>query len=182
MNETKKIIRKHITRVNYYLLEIQKRLFERGQDHDKSKLDKEELPLFEKYAPLLKTCKYGSEEYKQFLSELKPALNHHYAKNRHHPEFFKRWNCNGCHKNYYGTRPNRCDVCGYSQMQEESDISQMNLVDLCEMFCDWIAAGEQHSDGGDIFKSIEINQERFGYSDDIKSILINTANIFKKKK
>ena len=32
----------------------------------------------------------------------------------------------------------------------------------------------RHNDG-DIMKSIEINQERFGYSDDLKQLLINTA-------
>ena len=31
-------------------------------------------------------------------------------------------------------------------------------------------------DDGDILKSIELNQERFGYSDEIKHILINTAH------
>jgi len=50
----------------------------------------------------------------------------------------------------------------------------MSLIDIVEMICDWIAAVERHDDGN-IFKSIEINQKRFGYSDDLKNILINTA-------
>ena len=50
----------------------------------------------------------------------------------------------------------------------------MNLVDLIEMICDWKAAGLRHNDG-DLIRSIEINQDRFGYSDELKSILINTA-------
>ena len=29
---------------------------------------------------------------------------------------------------------------------------------------------------GDIYKAIEINQERFGYSDDVKALLKNTAD------
>lgn len=53
-------------------------------------------------------------------------------------------------------------------------INGMSLVDVVEMICDWVAASERHDDG-DIFKSIEINQERFGYSDDLKNILINTV-------
>ena len=176
MNESKNIIRKHQTRVNFYLLEIQKMLFDRGQKHDRSKLNNEEFSLFEKYAPLLKTCKYGSKEYKKFLEELSPALEHHYKNNRHHPEHFKRYSCNGCFT-IYSEEFGRCKECGYTQRQAEIDISQMNLVDLCEMICDWIAASEQHEDGGDILKSIEINQKRFGYSDDIKSILKNTATL-----
>lgn len=53
-------------------------------------------------------------------------------------------------------------------------VENMNLVDIIEMLCDWKAATLRHDDG-DIFKSIEINQNRFGYSDDLKKILINTA-------
>jgi len=151
MNETKEIIRRHTARVSYYLLEMQKMLFDKSQTHDESKLSKDEFPLFEKYAPLLNTCEYGSEKYKKYLEELQPALKHHYANNRHHPEHF------------------------------ENNIAGMNLIDLCEMFCDWLAAGEQHIDGGNIFKSIAINQARFGYGNEIKAILENTAILFKKR-
>lgn len=56
----------------------------------------------------------------------------------------------------------------------EKGISGMNLIDLLEMLCDWKASSERHADGN-ILKSIEINQERFGYSDELKSILTNTA-------
>ena len=53
----------------------------------------------------------------------------------------------------------------------------MNLVDLIEMLCDWKAATMRHNDG-DIMKSIEINQERFGYGDEIKQIMINTVKYY----
>jgi hypothetical protein len=152
MTEGKNTILKHIHRVQDYLLLFMNKLYQRGQEHDQSKLDEgTELPFFEKYAPLLKTCEYGSEEYKKFLKELTPAIELHYRRNRHHPEHF------------------------------DNKIAGMNLFDLVEMFCDWIAATEQHK-YGDVFKSIEINQKRFGYSDDIKSILLNTANYVKKQK
>lgn len=52
-------------------------------------------------------------------------------------------------------------------------IQGMNLIDLLEMICDWKAAGERHKDGS-LIKSIEINQTRFGYSDELKQILLNT--------
>lgn len=58
-------------------------------------------------------------------------------------------------------------------------ISGMTLIDLVEMLCDWYAATQRHADG-DIMKSIEINQERFGYSDELKSILINTSTFLVK--
>lgn len=146
---SKELIKKHIEKVQAYLICFIGKLFQRGIEHDKSKLDEAtELPFFEKYAPLLKTCEYGSDEYKKYLKELTPAVELHYRRNRHHPEHF------------------------------ENRIAGMNLIDLVEMFFDWQAASEQH-ENGDILKSIEINQNRFGYSDDIKSIFLNTANYFK---
>jgi hypothetical protein len=53
-------------------------------------------------------------------------------------------------------------------------IKGMTLVDLIEMVCDWKAATLRHADG-DILRSIEINQKRFGYSDELKQIFINTV-------
>jgi hypothetical protein len=52
-------------------------------------------------------------------------------------------------------------------------IEGMNLVDIIEMLCDWKASSLRHNDG-DIYKSLEINQERFGYSDELKRIMMNT--------
>lgn len=52
-------------------------------------------------------------------------------------------------------------------------IRGMSLVDLLEMLCDWLAATHRHDDGN-IRKSIEINQQRFGYSDELKQVFLNT--------
>ena len=52
-------------------------------------------------------------------------------------------------------------------------IDGMSLLDLIEMFCDWQAATLRHADG-DIEKSIEINRERFGMTDQLHSIFMNT--------
>ena len=49
----------------------------------------------------------------------------------------------------------------------------MSLIDLLEMIVDWKAASMRHTDG-DILRSIEISQKRFGYSDELKKIFINT--------
>lgn len=55
----------------------------------------------------------------------------------------------------------------------QSMVRGMSLFDLIEMICDWKAATMRHADG-DIRKSLEINQKRFGYSDELKAILLNT--------
>jgi hypothetical protein len=60
----------------------------------------------------------------------------------------------------------------------ENGIADMNLIDVFEMFADWCAATERH-DTGNIFKSIELNQKRFGYSDELAAIMVNTAKSMK---
>lgn len=134
---------KHIREVRKTIIKIIILLFPRLFFHDRTKLQKHEKAGFDIYTPKLAHCTYGSDEYKQYLNELKPYLDHHYANNRHHPEHF------------------------------ENGIRGMTLVDLIEMFCDWYAATKRHNDG-DIHKSIGINQRRFNYSDDLKSIFVNT--------
>jgi len=77
------------------------------------------------------------------LAELKPALDHHYSHNSHHPEHY------------------------------ENGIDDFTLADLVEMFFDWKAASERHNDG-DVLKSIEINKQRFGLSEQLCKIFENT--------
>ena len=135
---------KHKQTVNKLINLVIKELTDRAVNHDNSKLGDFEVDIFTEYTPKLAICTYGSEEYKQFLKEMKPALDHHYENNRHHPEY----HLNG--------------------------IKDMDLVDLIEMMCDWKAASLRHNDG-DIYKSIEINQNRFGYSNELKQIFENTV-------
>ncbi|MGG0667903.1 DUF5662 family protein [Lederbergia citrisecunda] len=59
----------------------------------------------------------------------------------------------------------------------ENGIRDMDLVDVVEMLCDWKAATMRHEDG-DIRKSIEINKNRFNYSEDLKEIFLNTVEMF----
>lgn len=145
---------RHIETVRNYLGAVIRALTIRQEQHDQTKLESPEREIFDEYTPKLRGCTYGSDEYKQYLVEMNKALKHHYEKNAHHPEHF----------------------------QEEADatfraspIRCMNLIDLLEMLCDWKAATLRHADG-DIYKSIEINQKRFGYSDELKSILRNTVD------
>lgn len=53
-------------------------------------------------------------------------------------------------------------------------IRGMSLIHLIELVCDWHAAVTRH-ETGDIRESIEANQTRFGYGDELKQILHNTV-------
>jgi len=167
--------KEHISQVREFMMIVANQIIQRALVHDKSKLESPEVEIFTEYTPKLKSSTYGSDEYKGFLKGMGKALKHHYENNSHHPEHYKKYVCNGCFKEFK-QMPNHCNVCMYSQFQEEPDITQMNLLDIIEMFCDWKAATMRHNDG-DIRKSIELNQKRFRYSDDLKKIFENTITI-----
>jgi len=57
----------------------------------------------------------------------------------------------------------------------EHGVADMDLIQVIEMLADWRAATQRHADG-DLARSIEINAERFGYGDEFKRLLINTAS------
>jgi hypothetical protein len=107
----------HCRRVQELLYNMASLLIRQGINHDSSKLESPEKELFDTMTPKLKDCTYGSEEYKGFLKELKPALDHHYKENSHHPEHY------------------------------ENGVAGMTLLDLIEMFVDFKAASERHADG-----------------------------------
>ena len=140
--------KKHIAEVVSQGKRLTDAITTRLENHDASKLVAPEKDYFDKYTPMLAKMQYGSPEYKECLEGLKPALDHHYAENTHHPEHFK------------------------------GGIDEMDLVDLFEMFCDWCAAVKLNKNG-DIYKSLEINKDRFKMSEQLVSILKNTADHFK---
>jgi len=115
--DSKQDTQQHITTVSNSICKVIMALNVRAIAHDKSKTEQPEKAVFDEVTPQLKGSTYGSEEYLQFLRDMKPALDHHYAANRHHPEHF------------------------------ENGIRGMTLVDLIEMFCDWYAATQRHADG-----------------------------------
>lgn len=133
----------HIDLVRKVLRRVVVELSRRGETHDRSKLDRAEVDTFTEFTPKLKSCTYGSDEYKGHLADMKVALDHHYAHNRHHPEHFAR------------------------------GIRGMNIVDVVEMICDWYASTKRHANG-DIHCSIDINQVRFGMSDELTEIFHNS--------
>lgn len=133
----------HIGEVRGLLLGAVQDLLRRAHEHDRSKLVDPEREVFDRVTPRLGAMTYGSDEYRASLAEMGPALQHHYAANDHHPEHFA------------------------------GGIGDMNLVQLLEMLCDWLAATRRHDDG-DIRRSIELNRERFGYGDEVARLLLNT--------
>lgn len=135
---------KHILRVRELLYIIQNKLEARGFAHDLSKLGPNEKPIFDKVTGRLRGLTYGSDEYKESLKELGPALEHHYANNSHHPEHYPL------------------------------GVAGMSLLDVIEMLCDWKAAGERHADGS-MERSLTVNHTRFKISDQLLSVLENTA-------
>ena len=76
----------HIDKIREMLRLFATELVTRGETHNRSKLKPAESKVFAEFTPKLKTSTYGSDEYKGFLRDMKPALDHHYANNRHHPE------------------------------------------------------------------------------------------------
>lgn len=79
---------RHINDVQILLNKVIAEIQYRALVHDQSKLVSPEVEYFDEFTEKLKSTTYGSEEYKKNLESIKPALTHHYAKNRHHPEFY----------------------------------------------------------------------------------------------
>lgn len=107
----------HVRSVQTWMQEVIADLMTRMIRHDSSKFGPEEEPTISHYTPLLSGQTYNSDEYKATLAKMKPALDHHYDKNDHHPEHF----------------PN--------------GIKDMNLMQLLELLCDWKSSSSRHPNG-----------------------------------
>ena len=138
---------KHKILVMGYILKFCMKFILRGIIHDYSKFSLYESKSYGKYLPEFKKIKYGTEEYTDLLKKFQPAIDHHYVYNRHHPQHFKG---------------------GYSEM---------NLLDLMEMFLDWKAASRKKTGTGSLAKSLPINAERFNMSEDIVKIMLNSLDL-----
>jgi hypothetical protein len=108
---------KHVRKVQGFLNIFINDLINRGENHDNSKFEEPELTIFAENTERLNQVQYGSDEYKQCLEATKPAREHHYSRNDHHPEF---------HKN---------------------GIDDMDLMCIVEMLADWRAASERNKNG-----------------------------------
>ncbi len=107
----------HIKRVNCLCGEAAIEIIRRGNTHDSSKLTSPEKEYFDESTDKLAKLHYDSPEYKKSLADIKPAIDHHYANNSHHPQHY----ANG--------------------------INDMDLFDVIEMLIDWKASGERQLDG-----------------------------------
>jgi hypothetical protein len=108
---------KHIHEVRKFLYKFIEELDERAKLHDQSKLEDPEASIFGEHTGELAKVKYGTPEYEALLEKVKPAIEHHYANNRHHPEHWPE------------------------------GVNDMTLVDLVEMLCDWKAATVRNKNG-----------------------------------
>jgi len=109
--------RDHIQQVRELLGQVVLNLHDRMLFHDESKLKFPEKEAFDTLTPRLKSLTYGSDEYRACLKEMKPAIEHHYAENSHHPEHYP------------------------------GGVDDMDLLDVIEMLADWKAASLRHADG-----------------------------------
>lgn len=107
----------HSLRVGALMVDIVTELMRRAVEHDLSKTRSPEVELFDQMTPGLKDLTYGTLEYQASLDKLGPALEHHYAHNRHHPQHHER------------------------------GVDGMTLADLIEMLADWKASTERVANG-----------------------------------
>ncbi len=138
----------HIKKVQHYLSHIINEFEGRRDTHDDSKLVSPEVEHFDRVFNVRSLYAYNSPEYKAILASILPALEHHYANNDHHPQF-------------YGER----------------GIHGMGLIQLLEMLVDWKAAGEQDN-GCIYRSIEINSRERFKFGDEYKNLLVNTARWF----
>lgn len=144
--DSRKDTRKHIKRVAYYLYFCKKELSRKAKLHDFDKIH--------------------DKTEKAMFDEYTPKLKHCTYGSEKYKSFLA------------GLKP-ALDI-HYKNNRHHPEhfangIKDMTLLDLLEMLCDWKVSSERHADGN-IYRSIEINQSRFGYSDEVKAILKNTVD------
>jgi hypothetical protein len=123
-------------------------LWKRYLEHDRSKLESPEYEIFNAHFDEFSRAEYGTAHYFEMLAKVSLAISHHYEVNRHHPEHFP------------------------------DGIAGMDLIDLFEMLCDWMAA-TSYGTNGNLAKSIKVNTQRFNLSDQMVRVLENTAGWLK---
>lgn len=133
----------HKNRVAAHMQPMATDLFQRATRHDTSKFAPEECEAYEQAFPELQKHAYGTPEFKAALQTIQPAIQHHYRANDHHPEHFP------------------------------GGVAQMNLVQIIEMLCDWMAASERSQT--DFLYGLELNRQRFGIGDQLYAVLLNTV-------
>jgi hypothetical protein len=117
-------------------------MLRRGRVHDASKFSDAEKPALDEAMPLLKGVAYGSPEWNSIIDQIRPMMEHHFRHNSHHPE-------------HYGN----------------AGIAGMDLFDVVEMVCDWMAAARRYPADG---VRLDLNVEKFGIEPQLAAIIANT--------
>jgi Family of unknown function (DUF5662) len=117
-------------------------MLRRGRVHDASKFSDVEKPALDEAMPLLAGVAYGSPEWRSVLDRVGPMLEHHFRHNSHHPE-------------HYGN----------------AGIAGMDLFDVVEMVCDWMAAARRNPADG---VRVDLNAEKFAIEPQLAAIIANT--------
>ncbi len=134
----------HFRLVQHYINTIVEHLLLRSELHDTSKLQEPELSGYAGLAEAVNGLKYGTEEHRAAFAPFKEVIAHHYAVNDHHPEYFG------------------------------GDVSQMNLLQLAEMLCDWKAASRRSDPS--VLPSLGESLKRFNIEPQLASIIQNTVS------
>lgn len=144
--------RKHQQWVAEQMIICAKRLLDRAVVHDASKFSDVERKAYVGPVWELNTrdVPYGSEEYKRLTAQMGEGWDHHKAHNTHHPEYNKV-NCPE-----FASDP----------------FSGMDLFELMEMLCDWIAASKRR--GNSPWLPIKRFSEEMGLSHQLQCVLQNT--------
>ena len=145
---SKKDTWQHINHVAEFIERVRDELQQRKQNHDSSKLCEPELSGYATCVPRFKGTTYGSPEYKAVVNDMRPAVDHHYANNRHHPEFFG-----------------------------DDGINGMNLVDVLEMICDWKAAAIRAGNLDKFEENVGKNLERFKVEPQLAKLIKNSLGL-----
>lgn len=107
----------HINKVREKIWVLIQELDARAKAHDHTKLESPQKEIFAKENSKLASLTYGTPEYEESLQRIQPALDDHYAKERHHPA---HW---------------------------EHGVDGMDLIDVIEMVCDWVSSTERNRAG-----------------------------------
>lgn len=141
-----KDVQEHQSRVINVMTGAIMDLIYRMAHHDESKLQFPEKGIFDQFIPILKAVKFGSPEYEAARLGMGEGLKHHYQYNRHHPEHY------------------------------ENGIEGMNLLDVLEMVCDWMAAAEEHPDAE---LDLSFLMQRFQINTQLMTVIANTVQELK---
>lgn len=115
MTKSEEDTRYHIEKVRDNLSDVLHNLTRRAVVHDATKLVEPELSGYQGLSDALRGLTYGTPEHKTAFAPFKEIIAHHYAHNRHHPEYW----------------PN--------------GVADMSLLDIIEMLADWKAANDRNN-------------------------------------